>query len=166
MKTVTFASSLITYYLKGEVNVDQNFVKFKIPNTILGLIPLGQAQRTIPSNQISSVDSSFSLSIKEVLVGVLLFFVGLSLSGDSVLWGLILMAAGVAQIIGAFNTFVLVHTTSGGTLVLDFLIFEKNKVQEVEAMINNVISGRMDDTNVRTHTEKQTSDIVDAINKK
>lgn len=63
MQTVEFITSYLTFYLKGKIQVDKNFVKFEIPNTILKLIPLGKASRSLPVNQISSVDDSFKLNI-------------------------------------------------------------------------------------------------------
>ena len=41
MQPVTYMTSLFTFYLKGEIKSEQNFISFKVPNTILGLIPLG-----------------------------------------------------------------------------------------------------------------------------
>lgn len=34
MQTVEFITSYLTFYLKGKIQVDKNFVKFEIPNTI------------------------------------------------------------------------------------------------------------------------------------
>ena len=39
MNTVTYVVSLLTFYLKGEIRSEQNFVVFQEPNTVLGLIP-------------------------------------------------------------------------------------------------------------------------------
>ena len=63
MQTVEFITSYLTFYLEEKIQVDKNFVKFEIPNTILKLISLGKARRSLPVNQISSVDDSFKLNI-------------------------------------------------------------------------------------------------------
>ena len=50
MQTVEFITSYLTFYLKGKIQVDKNFVKFEIPNTILKLIPLGKAYKCYHKN--------------------------------------------------------------------------------------------------------------------
>lgn len=49
MQPITYMTSLFTFYLKGEIKSEQNFISFKVPNTILGLIPLGPKLRSSPS---------------------------------------------------------------------------------------------------------------------
>ena len=41
MTSIKYMTSLLTFYLKGEIRTEKNFIQFKTPNTILGLIPLG-----------------------------------------------------------------------------------------------------------------------------
>ena len=77
METISFMTSLLTFYLKGEIKQEQNFIRFKVPNTILTFIPLGSVKETVPINQISSVGTSFKLLFKSFLVGVILAFIGL-----------------------------------------------------------------------------------------
>ncbi|MBO4677790.1 MAG: hypothetical protein J5633_09625 [Oscillospiraceae bacterium] len=71
MDTITYVQSLLTFYLKGEIGADQNFVKLKDPNTILGFIPLGSHQESIPINQITSVQSSFRMRLGKLVIGIL-----------------------------------------------------------------------------------------------
>ena len=42
MQKIEFMTSLLTFYLKGEISTEQNFLTLKVPNTILTLIPLGR----------------------------------------------------------------------------------------------------------------------------
>ena len=48
MNNITYMTGLLTLYLKGNISADQNFVRLKIPNTILSLIPLGAQKENIP----------------------------------------------------------------------------------------------------------------------
>lgn len=41
MKRFTYMTSILTFYIRGEIKIEQNIVSFKVPNTILGIIPLG-----------------------------------------------------------------------------------------------------------------------------
>lgn len=162
METITFMTSLLTFYLKGEIRHEQNFIKLKAPNTILSFIPLGTEKHTVPINQISSVGTSFSLLLKNFIVGVIAAFLGLALMGDTVLGGLIVLLLGVSMSINSFQTVLTVNTTSGNEFVISFLIFEKSKAEQAEYQINQLVSHRLDDTNNRQQTDR----IVDAINNK
>lgn len=57
MEPIEYMTSLLTFYLKGEIKSEQNFINFKVPNTILGLIPLGARTSKLPVNQIASVST-------------------------------------------------------------------------------------------------------------
>lgn len=162
MQTITFMTSLLTFYMKGEIKQEKNFIKFKVPNTILNFIPLGAYNKTVAVNQIASVSNSFSLLFKNLLIGIVEVIIALALFGSSFLAGLIFLALGALTILNSFQTILFVNLTSGEQLSICFVIFEKAKAAQAEEAINTVISNRIDDTNTREQTDR----IVDAINKK
>ena len=162
MDTITFITSYLTFYLKGEIKKEKNFIKFTIPNTILGFIPLGAGKKSVAINHIASVDTDFRVNVKQLLIGAIIAIVGLASMGDSFLAGLILLALGVIDALNALQTALIVSTTAGEQVLLFFVIFEKAKAEQAADMINELVSGRMDDTNTREQTDR----VVDAINKK
>ncbi|WP_036977731.1 hypothetical protein [Pseudobutyrivibrio sp. MD2005] len=163
MNTITYMTGLLTFYLKGEISTDTNFLKLRIPNTILALIPLGAQKDIIPVQQVATVSTSFRLEFKKLLYGLLGVIVGLASLGSSVVFGLLLVLWGVSAVITAFITNLIITTTSGVVYGVPFLVFEKDKANQAEAMINQRIAARLQDTNVRQVTEAQTNAIVDAI---
>ena len=162
MESIRFMTSLILFYLKGEFSFDQNFVKIKVPNTILALIPLGSQKVSLPVNQLSSVESSFSLKLKRLIVGLIVTVLGFNTFSESFLLALILLVVGLNAVITSFETELSVQLTSGDVKTVMFLIFEKKTAEKVENNIGKLIAGRMDDTNTRQQTDR----IVDAINNK
>ena len=56
----------------------------------------------------------------------------------------------------------MIKTTSGEALKISVLIFDRSKALEIEDLINQLISNRLDDTNNRQQTDR----IVEAINNK
>ena len=173
METIKFMTSLLTFYLKGEIKQEQNFIRLKCPNTILTFIPLGSHKESIPINQIASVETSFKLIFKNFIVGVIAAIIGLALLGSSPLAGLLVLALGALIVINSFQTVLVLNTTSGSALFVFFLIFEKSKSEQAADQINRLISNRLDDTNNRQqtdrmiqHSDMMTERIVDAINKK
>ena len=144
---------------KGEIKSEQNFINFKVPNTILGLIPLGARTSKLPVNQIASVSTNKQLKFGKLIVGVLATWVGLGMFGSSFIAGLILTFIGVNVAIDAFEIDLIVAINAGQEKVIDFYIFDKSKAELAVEQINSMISNRMDDTNTRVHADR----IVDAI---
>lgn len=71
--------SLLTPYLKCELMCSSTRFVYKVPNTILGLIPLGSDENTIPLKSISSVNISNKLFIGRLIWGLIIAIAGLSL---------------------------------------------------------------------------------------
>ena len=164
MDTITYVQSLLTFYLKGEIGADQNFVKLKDPNTILGFIPLGSHQESIPINQITSVQSSFRMRLGKLVIGILVAILAIAAlfnKGGFILF-LIFGLIAANLILGAFDVSLLINMTSGRTRLLSFFIFDREKSAKAEQKINALISARLSDTNTREQTDR----IVDAINRK
>ena len=162
MQPIKYMTSLLTFYLKGEICQEQNFVNLKKPNTILSLIPLGAKKDSIPVSQLASVESNFKLHFGAVVIGAVITIFGLCFMSESFLLALILMLVGANKVIASFETVLTIKTTAGDIKDISFLIFEKAKADMAEKQIRQIISERLDDTNNRMQTDR----IVDAINNK
>ena len=162
MQPIQYMTSLLTFYMKGEIRQDQNFVNMTKPNTILKLVPLGTKKDSIPVNQLASVESNFKLHLGSLIKGLILAILGLCLFSESFILGLILLLIGANMGITAFETILTIKTTAGDVKNVSFLIFEKDKAEQAENQIRKIISDRLDDTNNRVQTDR----IVDAINRK
>lgn len=164
MNSITFMTGLLTFYLKGSISVDQNFLHLRCPNTILALIPLGAGQNNIPVNQLSSVGSDFWLNFKRLVVGIIIAIIACSAFSNTIVGGIILLLIAANMIITSFNTVLTISNSSGSHYCVNFLIFEKSKAGEAEQMIQKIINMRLNDTNNRQVTENQTETLVNAIN--
>ncbi len=162
MQTVQYMTSLLTFYLKGEIKQDLNFVHLKRPNTILRLIPLGAQKDSMPVSQLSSVESNFKLRIGSLIFGMLIASMGLSMLSESFIAALLFILIGANTAITAFETILTIKTTAGDVKSISFLIFEKAKAELAENQIRSIISDRLDATNNRMQTDR----IVEAINNK
>lgn len=169
MKTIKYRISLPTAYLKGEVTHEQNFVKLKTPNVLFSLLAIGTKTDVIPVNQIATVTRTFNCIGVILLFGIILMWSGFSvisaskiLSLSSSLAPIILILLGVLIIITSFQTVITIKTTSGEALKISVLIFDRSKALEIEDLINQLISNRLDDTNNRQQTDR----IVEAITNK
>ena len=159
MQPIQYVTSLLTFYLKGEIRQEQNFVNLKKPNTILSLIPLGAKKDSIPVSQLSSVESNFELHFRSLIIGAVIAIAGLCTISESFFVALILMLIGANKAITAFETVLTIKTTAGDVKNISFLIFEKAKAELAESQIRQIISNRLDDTNNRVQTDR----VVEAI---
>ena len=164
MNTITYITSILTFYMKGEISVEQNFVKLKDPNSILGLIPLGSKNEQISINQISSVQSNFKLKLGKLILGIIIAIMAFSMLGQEggFLSFVIFAIIAANTILNAFEVDLKINQTSGQERSIDFFIFERAKADQAVQMINNAISGRLSDTNTREQTDR----IVEALNNK
>lgn len=161
-KNISFITSFLTFYLKGGIEVTDKSVQMSIPNTILKFIPLGSYRRNIPINQISSVENSFSLNFKMIILGAIMTFIGLGLLADSTVAGIIVLILGINAVLSSFETYLVLTLNSGKVEGAGFIIFEKSKALEAEEAINISILNRLDDTNTAQSADR----IVEAINNK
>ena len=173
MTPIRYATSLFTFYIKGEIKDEHNFVVLKKPNTILGIIPLGAKTDKIPINQIASTSTNFKLQFKQFLIGLILIFASFAMMKDSPGGGFFVLLIGFCVFIDAFEIDLVVTNTAGQENIIDFLLFEKKKAELASNEINEIVSGRLDDTNMRAQTDRindnarqQTDRIVDAISRK
>ena len=113
MNTITYMTGLLTFYLRGEISTDQNFLKLKIPNTILALIPLGARNESIPVQQLATVSSNFKLILKNFIIGAIEVMIAFSSFSSSAVMGIILLLLGASTIINSFITRLRVDTTAG-----------------------------------------------------
>lgn len=163
MEKISYITSLLTFYIKATIQRDQNFITFKKPNTILGLIPLGSKKQSFPVTQLSSVESNFKLKLGRLLMGLLIMLIGLALiTEEEVALGLLLIIIGANHGITAFEIRMTVKMSTGEAKTIPFFIFEKGKADLAEDSIRKMISDRLDDMNTRIQTDK----LVDAISNK
>lgn len=170
---IEFITSYITFYLKGSIEFTNDNVIAQVPNTILGVIPLGRRKRTLDVAHITSTVSDFKVDIKNLLIGAVVALVGLCSLGDpdSILLALAIMAFGVLMVLNALVSYVAISMDSGELVIIPLVFFERDKADMIADNINRLLSARKYDTNVRIHTENAAdrmaysqAQIVDAIN--
>lgn len=153
----SFITSYLTFYLKAAIALEGHFVKVSNPNTILKLIPLGSTNRTIPLEQISSINDNFKLHFKSFLWGLILAFIGFRFftSDDpNIIIAIILLAWGVLTVLSSFQADLVLTLTSGQLVHVSVIIFEKGKLLNCVQTIQSLISKRYDDTNVTANTDR------------
>ncbi len=158
-----FMVSLLLFYMKGEVNIEKNMVRASFPNTIFKLIPLGKTNKTIPVNQISSIDDSFRLDVKAFILGIIAVIFGFSVLSDSVLFGILLLVYGVSTVVSSFETILVVYSTAGVPFVINFVIFEKEKALQIKGELDRITNYHNDSHDLNIHRQQNLAGMRDIM---
>ena len=162
LDTIEFITSYITFYLKGSVEFTNDNVIAQVPNTILGVIPLGRRKRTLDVAHITSTVSDFRVNIKNLLIGAFIALWGMGELGSTngFVIGLVLMVFGVLMVLNALISYVSISMDSGEVVIIPLVIFERSKSDMIADNINKLLSARKYDTNVRIHAENAADRVV------
>ena len=155
-KRVDFSLSLLFFWVKGFLSVDSRFVKVSTANTVLGFIPAGKNNQTIPLKNISATTISNSYKIKPLAIGFLLVIMGLSSLGQNALSALILMVIGVG-VLGSGILTVLVIQRSGSDFLLSVPFYEKAKLLRAQDLVEEALKEDTDKTDLNQFFDKKES---------
>ncbi|MGE7186253.1 hypothetical protein ACQKKK_20470 [Peribacillus sp. NPDC006672] len=154
MKEIEFSTSLLFFWVKGKVAVDNRFVKTNLSNTLLGFIPAGKDQQSIPFKNISGAMLSTKYFIKPMIFGLILFFMGLGSLGNSFILGLILLILGIGIAGNGIQTILNIEK-SGTPYLISVPFFEKQKMQLLNTSIHNALAEDTDKTDLNMFFEKK-----------
>ena len=168
-----FATSLLYFWVKGSLEVDEHFVKTGLRNSILlGLVPAGADNSSIPLDNISTVNVSSSYHISEIIGGIIisliaLVFLFISLVNLSLI-GIVISILVILFGIGVFDDGIQIHLNinkHADTTMLRVPFFEKENLIAFSKHIEAAIRKNMDNRNVAKATEKQTVQQLEVLSK-
>lgn len=155
-KRIDFSLSMLFFWVKGFISVDSRFVKISGANTILGIIPAGKDNQSIPLKNISSTRISTSYKIKPIIIGIILSFISLSVLGDSFFGALILLLIGVG-ILGSGVLSVLIIQRAGSDFYISVPFYDKSKLLQAQDNIEEAMSYDTDKTDLNMFFDKKQS---------
>ena len=165
-----FSVSLLAFWIKVSMTVDNNFIHINMPNTVLfGLIPAGSSQDSSPLQGVSNVYTSKSYDLLNMFIGAIIALFGIMSLSYSFLMALILLIIGVVLFGSGIKT-RFSYERSGIIKNIDVPFFEANHVEEFSQQVQRVMSGYQEDRNVRINTDRtieqsqqNTQQIVQAV---
>lgn len=154
MKVIEFSTSLLFFWVKGKVEVNDKFVKTNLSNTLFGFIPAGKDQQSIPLKNISGAMLSTQYFFKRIIFGLILFFIGLGTLGDSFIFGLILLILGIGIAGSGIQTLVNIEK-AGTPYLISVPFFEKQKMQLLNNIIHDALAVDTDKTDLNMFFDKK-----------
>lgn len=153
-KRIDFSLSLLFFWVKGFVSVDSRFIKVSGANTILGFIPAGKDNQTIPLKNVSSTTISSSYKLKRLIFGLLIVFASLSSLGENFVSALILLIIGLG-IAGNGILTILVIQRAGADFIISVPFYEKTKLVEAQSWIEKALEQDTDKTDLNKFFDKK-----------
>lgn len=141
LKESEFTSNLILFWLKSNFILTNKRILGKQPNTIFGLIPLGYKQIDQPLKTIASITCSTKFFVGRFFIGLVLALVGFAMLDGNVFIGLLLLIAGIVNVLNCYTTtFIIVNSGGLNAMTYQLSILEKDKVQNFVTEVNTQIA--------------------------
>lgn len=153
-KKTDFSLSLLFFWIKGFVSVDSRFVKVSTGNTILGFIPAGKDNQSIPLKNISSTMISSQYRIKPIILGLIILLISFNTIGNNFIFGLILLLIGIG-ILGSGMQNVLIIQRAGSDYIFPVPFFEKAKLETIQDCIAEALAYDTDKTDLNLFFNKK-----------
>ena len=139
-----FIDSLLAPYLKAQLMCSSTRFVFKDPNTLLGIIPVGTNENTMPIRNISSVSTSTTFRFGRAILGLIFLLVGLNLLGSGSLGGLFLVLLGIVFALTCMPAVLVVQNHAGGATAIEVAIIERDKLQRFCRELQNRVFADQD----------------------
>ncbi|MDO5751028.1 MAG: hypothetical protein Q4P78_07530 [Rothia sp. (in: high G+C Gram-positive bacteria)] len=142
-----FLISIIAPYLKGQMMCSTTRFVFKVPNTLLGIIPVGSNENTMPISAIAAVSTSSKLRVGRAILALIFILVGLSSfgggTGGAIMTGIICTLLGISFAATCMPMVLLVQNHAGGATALEVAIFERAKLERFRQELQNRVFADM-----------------------
>ena len=132
-----FLVSLVAPYLKGQMMCSSSRFVYKVPNTLLGIIPVGTDENTVPVNSISAVSTSTRFKVGRAILAVIFLIAGLAYIGSSPLGGIILVALGIVFGLTALSSALVVTNHAGGSFGIEVSLIDNAKLNTFKTELQN-----------------------------
>lgn len=131
-----FSPSVILFWLKTSIGVSSTRIMTRVPNTVLGLIPLGAEDATYPLANVAGVGVNTKFSVGRLVFGLVFLFLGFGLIGDTALLGLILLLLSISMLANTMSATLNISNNAGGVSSVQVSILEKAKLENFREEIN------------------------------
>jgi hypothetical protein len=139
-----------TFYLWTDLALTDRRLIAEKPNTVLGLIPVGVARASYPTDQIASVGVGTRYDVGLIIVGVLALIVGVGGLGqpDTGFLGWLVIAFGIAMFLGVPKQAVEIRSSAGGLIRVPVAVSERTRLTEFARQASEALttSGKDPDT--------------------
>ncbi len=132
--------NLLLVWLQTDFTLTNKRIVCSYPNTLMGIIPLGQNQITYPLKNIAGVTGSTKFHFWRFVVGLFLLIFGLKMLTGSPAGGLIMLLLAASLLLNSYTSTFIITNNAGQAPVIELSIIEKEKVAQLVSDINHKIA--------------------------
>lgn len=147
-----FTISLLTFWIKGQLEVGSNAVKVRVPNVVFGFIPLGYKEDIIPTRNISNIQINSEFKTLPLFIGGFMFLGSIP---DIFSLGGLVFSAFWLFVAGTGLKTTLTFDKSGTQQRLSVPFFEYKKMKEIMEDINHHVTAYDDRSNLDLYFDKK-----------
>ena len=135
-----FYENIIMPWIKAQMMCSSTRFVFRDPNMLLGVIPVGGNENSMPLRNIASVSTSTKSHVGRLLAGLILLILGFTFMGQgggALVAGLIALVLAVSFFANTMDAVLVVQNAAGGFQSLQVSIFDKAKLETFKNEFNN-----------------------------
>lgn len=132
-----FIVSLLFPFLKAEMMCSSSRFVYKVPNTLLGIIPIGSEENTFPISAISAVTASGRFKFGRAFLALVFLIFGFAFMDGYPVRGAILLLLSVVFALTSYSTALVVTNHAGGSFGLEISFIESRKLRAFTVELQN-----------------------------
>lgn len=136
----SFSPNIVLAWLNAEIVLTNKRLVGKNPNTLFGVIPVGEDNINQPLKNVSNVRVSTNFRVLRLIVGIVFLLGGLSTIGSSVIAGMILLIIGAVLTLTSWLAELVVTDTSGRNNPISVSGLEKDRLSALADEINSSLT--------------------------
>lgn len=125
--SVTFPLSIFCFWIQGTFTLTDRSVEISEPNRLLGLLPFGSKNTSIPIWSISGVQLDSWYSVGEIIIGIIAMILGLFSFSESVIIALVIILFAIGLILCSIHTRLRIQN-NGTEYTVDIPFYGKKKM--------------------------------------
>lgn len=136
MNSVKVSPSVILFWLKTDLAVTNTRIAWRAPNTLLGMIPLGYQEDTIPLANTASVGVNVRFKLGRLIWGLLMLVAAFLVFPTSAwLLGVLFLIWAIASIANSFGASLDIRNNGGALQSVSVSVFEKSKLESFKNQV-------------------------------
>lgn len=147
-----FYVSILAPYLKGQMMCSTSRFVYKVPNTLLGIIPIGSDENTVPISSISAVSTSTRFKVGRALLTLVFAILGVTSIMRNPVGGVICLLLAIVFGLTTFSVALVVTNHAGGAFGLEVSLLDTAKIKLFKTELQNRVFA---DREAVRHSEAQ-----------
>lgn len=160
-----YMASILFFWVKGYIEVDNRVIKVQRQNTIAHIIPAGEDKQVFRLDNVQGSSQHTSYKLFNFIVGALIAFFGFETLGSNAILGIVLAVFGVIIFLNGIVTELIING-NGSNYFVGVTLFDKQKIIDINQKIQEALmygQDAHDNNRVMANANMNSQAMIDAI---